>query len=377
MSTTTQQDIRRYMEFWKSEMESVYLYERLADAEKDPHLSEVYLQLAATERKHASVWREKLREAGQALPTFHPSWRSRVLAWVARRFGAGTALPVMVGMEHSAFGVYDNEPDAVTRGMPDDERSHARVFRYLAASGGGLAGGFLARLEGRHRAIGGNALRAGVLGANDGLVSNLSLVMGVAGAAFSSQAVLIAGIAGLLAGALSMALGEWVSVRSAREMYENQMHIEATELAEVPQEEEEELSLIYQAKGMAAEDARRLAKHLLENPETALDTLAREELGIDPEEMGGSPWEAAIASFLLFVSGAIIPVLPFVFASGFAAVFTSAALSALALFCIGAVITLLTGRGVLMSGLRQSCFGLAAAGITFGIGRLVGVGLAG
>ena len=377
MNTASKQDIQRYLDFLKSETDSLYLYKRLAQSEKDAHLAEVYRRLAENEGKHAAHWRTKLEEAGVKAPEFKPSLRARWLGWLAGRLGPGTVLPVMIGMEHSAFGEYDTEPSAIAAKMPGDERSHARVFRYLGASGQGLAGSVTARLEGRHRAIGGNALRAGVLGANDGLVSNLSLVMGVAGANLSAQTVLIAGLAGLLAGALSMAIGEWVSVRSAREMYENQMRIEEQELAEVPEEEQEELALIYQAKGMSEEDARQVARRLLEDPATALDTLAREELGVDPDELGGSPWQAAGTSFLLFAGGATVPVLPFMVGSGVAAVAASAGLSALALFLLGSGITLLTGRGIIRSGVRQAALGLAAAAITFGIGKVVGISLAG
>jgi VIT1/CCC1 family predicted Fe2+/Mn2+ transporter len=295
---------------------------------------------------------------------------------LARLFGPGTVVPLVVNLEHGAFRTYDAQPDAVAQGMPLDERSHARVFRYLSMDRG-LRGGVLATLEGRHRAIAGNALRASVLGANDGLVSNMSLVMGVAGAAIGSQAVLVAGLAGLLAGALSMAIGEWISVQSAREMYEHQMRVEADELAEVPEEEKEELALIYQAKGMPEQEALRLATRLLEDPRQALDALAREELGVDPDELGGSPSQAAIASFIFFAIGALIPVLPFVFAGGGASAIASALISALALFGLGAAISLLTGRNPFVSGLRQAAFGLAAAGITYGIGTVVGVSLAG
>lgn len=242
---------------------------------------------------------------------------------------------------------------------------------------GGVEGSVVASLEWRHRAIGGNALRAAVLGANDGLVSNLSLVMGVAGAELSGRAILITGLAGLLAGAGSMALGEWLSVQSSREHYQRQLAIEAAELAEVPREEAEELALIYQAKGLPVEQARELASRLAADQRAALDTLAREELGIEPQSLGGSAWEAAVTSFVLFALGAIVPVLPFMFTGGLRAVVGSLALSGLALFGIGAGITLLTGRSILFSGPRQVLVGLAAAGLTFGIGRLLGVSLAG
>jgi VIT1/CCC1 family predicted Fe2+/Mn2+ transporter len=262
--------------------------------------------------------------------------------------------------------------------MPQVERSHARVIEAAAQPllRGGIAGGTLAQLEGRHR-TGGNALRAAVLGANDGLVSNLSLVMGIAGAAFSERTVLVTGLAGLLAGACSMAMGEWLSVTSARELYQTQIATEADELRESPEEEKQELILIYEAKGLPKEQARALAERIIADPNTALDTLAREELGIDPNDLGGSAWIAAGTSFLLFAIGAIFPVLPFFALRGTAAVATSLGLSALVMFLIGAGTTLFTGRGMIFSGLRQVAIGVAAAGVTYGLGRIIGVSIGG
>ena len=242
---------------------------------------------------------------------------------------------------------------------------------------GGLAGPAIARLEGRHRALGGNALRAAVLGVNDGLVSNLSLVMGVAGAGGDGRAVIIAGAAGLLAGSLSMGLGEWLSVQSARELYAHQIEVEADELRQAPAEEEEELSLIYQAKGVPEEQAKAVAAKIIRgDPRAALDTLVREELAIDPEELGGSAGVAAFTSFAMFAAGAVVPVLPFVFGVGAAATAASAVLSGVALFVVGALITLVTGQPALRAGLRQLGFGAAAAAITFAVGTLLGVAIA-
>jgi VIT1/CCC1 family predicted Fe2+/Mn2+ transporter len=235
-----------------------------------------------------------------------------------------------------------------------------------------VEGAALGRLEGRHRAASGNALRAAVLGANDGLLSNFSLVMGVAGARVSGKTVLVTGLAGLLAGAGSMAMGEWVSVQSARELAGHQLAIESREIEEIPDEEREELALIYEAKGMAAEQARELAARQIADRSTALDTLAREELGIDPTELGGSAAVAAGTSFVLFSIGAIVPVLPYFFASGAAAVAVSAGLSAAGLFAIGALITVFTGRGALFSGGRQVLIGGAAAALTYVVGRAIG-----
>jgi len=230
----------------------------------------------------------------------------------------------------------------------------------------------IAQFEGRHRASGGNALRAAVLGANDGLVSNASLVMGVAGADLAGRNILITGLAGLLAGSLSMALGEWLSVQSARELYAHQIAIERDELEAAPEEEAEELALIYQSKGLAPDRAKELADSIIRDQTAALDTLAREELGIDPSELGGSAWVAAVTSFVLFSVGAIVPVFPYFFGGGTSALVASVILSVIALFLIGAAITVITGRSVLLSGGRQVVFGLAAAAITFGVGRLIG-----
>ncbi|MGH7063623.1 MAG: VIT1/CCC1 transporter family protein, partial [Stellaceae bacterium] len=241
----------------------------------------------------------------------------------------------------------------------------------------GLSGKTLARLEGRRRSGGGNALRAAVLGANDGLVSNLSLVTGVAGAAMGAHAILVTGLAGLLAGACSMALGEWLSVNTARESAQRQIDTEAAELDQVPEEEQEELALIYQAKGLPEDLAMTLAERLIANKSTALDTLVREELGIDPDTLGGSAWAAAGTSFLLFALGAIFPVAPYFALAGVPALLASLAASGFALVLIGAGTTLFTGRGVWFSGARQLVVGFLAAGVTYGLGRLIGTAIAG
>lgn len=227
-----------------------------------------------------------------------------------------------------------------------------------------------------HGNVGGNALRASVLGANDGLVSNLLLVMGVVGASLDERAILITGLAGLLAGASSMAMGEWVSVQSSRELYQRQIEIERQEIAETPDKEAQEFLEMYMAKGLSEPLARQVSEQLMENPEHALDTMVREELGINPHDLGGSAWEAAGASFLLFAVGAAVPVLPFLLLSGMAAVWASLGVSALALFGMGAAITFITGRNPLASGARQLLIGIAASGVTFAIGKLIDVTIA-
>jgi VIT1/CCC1 family predicted Fe2+/Mn2+ transporter len=300
------------------------------------------------------------------------------MAFLARRFGPRLVLSTVATLEQVDQGGYDDQPETAGTGMRDDERSHARVLRYVAGgSPRGLAGETLARLEGRHRAPGGNALRAAVLGANDGLTSNLALVMGVAGAQLTTSAILITGLTGLLAGACSMAIGEWISVQSARELYQRQVRTEAAEIRSVPDEEQEELALIYEAKGLPQKEAEQVAERLMADEQAALDAMVREELGLDPSELGGSPYSAGASSFVLFAVGAIIPLIPYFFLSGRAAVMAAIACAAVGLFAIGALITLLTGRSVLFSGTRQLVFGLLAAGVTFGLGRLIGTAVGG
>jgi VIT1/CCC1 family predicted Fe2+/Mn2+ transporter len=371
----------QYVANWQDERNGAALYRAIAEVEQNPQLKSVYQRLGEAEERHSNFWEAKLRAAGQPLPRFRLNWRTRTLIFLARRFGPAFVMPSIEPLEQVDVHKYDLQPEARAGGLPQQEQSHARLLRAITANARGshvgMEGSQIAQLEGRHRTIGGNALRAAVLGANDGLLSNFSLVMGVAGAALSSKSVLITGVAGLLAGACSMALGEWLSVQSARELYERQMLVEKQEVIEVPEEEAEELALIYQAKGLPEDEANRLAQRMIKDETAALDTMAREELGINPEEMGGSPWAAAAASFSLFALGAIIPVAPFFFLSGNWGLAMSAGLSASALFAIGAGITLLTGRGILYSGLRQVLFGLLAAAITFGLGRVIGASLAG
>ncbi|HEY1417480.1 MAG TPA: VIT1/CCC1 transporter family protein, partial [Myxococcaceae bacterium] len=355
--------------------DSAARYRAMADGEGRSGTATVYLDLAAMEEKHAAFWEQRLADTGAAVGPRRTGWRTRVLVWLARHFGAGLVLATIAAGEHRDRNDYLAQAETRGTRMAAQERNHARILGLLTSGTSGVEGGLLAQIEGRHRNVGGNALRAAVLGANDGLCSNLSLVMGVAGAAPSGHAVLLAGIAGLVAGAFSMALGEWVSVTSARELAEREVATEENELEVTPEDEREELQLIYEAKGLSRDEAGQLSRELLARPRTALEVLTREELGIDPGDLGGSPWTAAGTSFALFAVGAAIPVLPLVFVSGWIAVCVSAGVSALALFGIGAAITVLTGRSVWRTGLRQLVLGLSAAGSTFVIGRLVGVAI--
>lgn len=369
-------DEARFRANLQGEIDSATTYRAMASAEKSDQLSSVYRRLAEVEERHLDFWEERLRAIGVDPGPRRPSWRARTMSLLAKHFGAKVVLPTVATFEQVDQGDYDDQPETKGTGMRDQERSHARVLRLVAGgSPQGVAGETLARLEGRHKAPGGNALRAAVLGANDGLTSNLALVMGVAGAAFKSSVILIAGLTGLLAGAFSMAIGEWVSVQSARELYERQVRTEAAELRSVPDEEQEELALIYEAKGLPRAEAEQVAERLMGNEQEALDAMVREELGLDPSTLGGSPYAAGGSSLVLFSLGAIIPLIPFFFTSGIAAVVAAIVSAAVGLFVIGALISLLTGRGAVFTGMRQLVFGLLAAGLTFGLGRLIGTAI--
>ncbi len=373
----TSKDETRYLANWQKEVDGTALYLVLAEIEKQPKLAEVFRLMAASEEKHTAFWEKRLEQAGVKLPRRRVSWRARSMSFLARRFGVNFILPTLTSGEQITSSEYDSQPESGIEAMSADEKSHARLLQEVTGGKSGLSGGAVAQMEGRHRVGGGNALRAAVLGANDGLVSVLSLTMGAAGANLPGHGVLITGIAGLLAGASSMALGEWLSVQSSRELYQRQISLEADEIADHPEEEQEELALIYQAKGLPLERAREMAAHITADKDNFLDALTREELGINPKELGGSPWEAAITSFFLFAGGAFIPLFPYIFLQGLTAIILSLSLGALALFLSGAAITLMTGRSVWVSGFRQVLIGILAAVLVFGVGRLIGVTVGG
>lgn len=367
-------EIKRYRENLQDEIDGAALYASLAKREKNPNRKDLFQQLSESEAEHADLWREKLRHEGVIDLVEQPSLKTRLLIWLADRFGPAFVLPAIVISESVDRDKYASQPDALA--LSAEERGHAAVIQAAVNQDGSVGGSEIVRAEHWHRGASGNELRAAVLGVNDGLVSNFCLVMGVAGAGAAPATVLLTGAAGLVAGAFSMALGEWLSVANARELARSQLDKEAEELALTPEAEQKELALIYQAKGLAREDAQRIAAQVMQNRDTALDTLAREELGIDPEELGGSPWKAAGASLLLFAVGAVVPVLPFIWLNGMAAVAWSCGLSLLALGGIGMVTALFNGRGFAFSAARQILFGGVAAAITYGAGILFGASIA-
>jgi predicted membrane protein (TIGR00267 family) len=359
----------------QTEIDASYLYKQLSIAEKDINVAHVFVQMSEIELSHAIAFAKKFNLSVENLPK--PSLRARILNKIGKIIGYDYVLGVLLDTEKSiSSAVQYARKNTNSQGSISDT-AHVTILKNILNNHKNISSDNLARFEKKHRSVGGNALRAAVLGGNDGLVSNFSLVMGIAGATSGQSEVLLAGLAGLLAGALSMALGEWISVKSSQELYENQMALEMEELETNPEGEEKELALIYITKGIPESQAMQMAKEIMLDKGQAHDLLVREELGINPEEMKGSAMEAAVTSFILFAVGAILPVIPFFFVGGMMAVLFSATLSAIGLFIIGAAITLFTGKNVLFSGFRQVAFGLIAAAITFGIGHFIGISIAG
>ena len=370
--TVAATDIARYLKNYLVEMDGITLYRALAAAEKDEKRAVIFEKMARAEERHAQRWVRLIQSAGGTVPSYRRSARVRLLGFVARHFGTRKVLPIISALEARDEAGYLMQPEAA--GLPAQERAHSRALREMSdavPSQDGIMG-----REAWHRMSRGGSLRAAVFGVNDGLVSNFSLVMGFAGADAKPEYLLLAGIAGLLAGSFSMAAGEYVSMRAQRELFEQQIAMEKQELEISPKEEEEELALIYQAKGIPEDEAHVLARRIVANPHTAIDTLAREELGLDPSELG-SPWVAAVSSFIAFVVGALVPVLPYLFTSGRGAWIASASLSCLALFAVGALLSIFTARGPFISGTRMLGIGLLASGITYSVGWFLGVSLAG
>jgi VIT1/CCC1 family predicted Fe2+/Mn2+ transporter len=341
------------IEGWREEMRSAHLYRVIAEAEAGTPRERLFRSLADEAETQAAIWARSARGQGAAVPgAFIPDVRTRVVERLVRRYGARATRGILAAMKVRGLSVY-------THAQPGHPRPTS-----------------IEEMAQRHRGVaaGGN-LRAAVFGVNDGLVSNLSLILGVAGASANSTFVLLSGVAGLLAGAFSMAAGEYVSVRSQREMFEYQIGLERRELAEYPAEEAQELALIYEARGLPGDEAAALATSTVADRDRALDTLAREELGLNPDELG-SPAAAAISSFLSFAAGAFVPLAPFLVARGDGALAASVAVTGCALFAIGATISLFTGRSALRDGLRMLAIGAGAGALTYGIGRLLGVSLA-
>ena len=369
------------------ERDAIFLYDALASIEKDEQRASAFRRIAANERRHADVWARKLEERGADVPAppARPRLRVAIIVLLARLFGTRAVSDLVTALEGDEEDIYQAQSSPEVAAIAVDEREHAEIWRQLKLGRTPGAGDEIAARERWHRSGRSGTLRAVIFGVSDGLVSNLALVMGVAGAANTAASsaapagnekfIVLAGIAGLLAGAFSMAAGEYISMQSQRELFERQIALERAELEAMPEEEQAEMAALYRAKGFPPDEAEAIAARLFENPELALDTLIREELGLDPSELG-SPVGAASGSFVAFALGAAVPVIPYLLASGSSAFVASIVLSLVALFLVGAAVSLLTGRGFLFSGARQVLIGAAAAVVTLAVGSLIGVAAA-
>ena len=372
-------DPRRFLRYLDAERNASLLYRALAES-TDGDQREALLELADVEDKHAQHWVDKLTAYGVEIPPAPTVLNAddEQLVRRARSLGLVYVLDNLEQNEGADAGMYDDEPQALPT-MPSDEREHADVFRALK---GGKPERFPHRerstkgAEPWHRTDKSGSVRAAVFGVSDGLVSNTALVMGFAGAslagAIENSVVLFAGLAGLLAGAFSMAAGEYVSMASQRDLFKREIDLERQELLEKPEEERLELELIYRAKGLPREQARAVADQIIKNPQIALDTLAREELGLDPNELG-SAWKAALSSFFSFAIGASVVVVPYALFSGMTAFVLAVVLALVSLIVVGGLVGYQSGRGVAFSAGRQVLWGVGAAAVTYLVGSLVGV----
>lgn len=342
MSQSGNSDARRR---WREEKTAAFLTRAVATAERDPMKRQLFEKLAAESEEQAEI----IARGVEGARSFSPGLRARIVKALLGVFGPRQMKSALAAVKVRGLSVYSGKMRPGMHAMPTTTEE----------------------IGARHRGAGGGSLRAAVFGVNDGLVSNTSLVMGMAGAAVSNEVVFVTGVAGLLAGAFSMAAGEFISMRTQREMFEHQIAQEKEELSLYPEEEAGELALIYEARGLPIEEARTMAKTLIADPKTALDTLAREELGLNPDDLG-SATGAALWSFLAFSAGAFLPLIPFLLGAAMP-VPVAAVIAALALFAVGATMSLFSGRNALFGGIRMLAIGALAGAATFAIGSLFGV----
>jgi len=370
-------DPKRFLRYLEEERKAALLYRSLADSLEGERQEALY-ELADIEDRHARHWIAKLTEAGIPVPDPPTSMQADDAALVARAnaLGVDHVLAHLEQAESAATSLYDDEPEAPDS-MVREEAWHMEAFQRMRSDEpvlpirGALRAPGPDNMEPWHRGDNSGSARAAVFGISDGLVSNTALVMGFAGANPDARTILFAGFAGLLAGAFSMAAGEYVSVASQRDLFRREIDREAMEIANKPEEEQKELELIYRAKGVPRDIAESTAASIMQDPKKALDTLAREELGLNPDDLG-APVRVAVSSFIAFTIGAFVPVLPYLITSGTLAILLTIALSTTALLIVGGIVGRLSGRGVVFSALRQLLWGAGAATVTFVVGSLIG-----
>ena len=364
--------IRRWLENLQDERDGIALYVGLAEAERDPTRAREFKALAEAERRHAGIWERRLQAAGRLPEAVGASARVRFIVRLAKLFGTSSVLPIVIRTESGDASKYAKQP-GVAQSLVQEEQDHRAVLEKMAGLPPTEGAAEITERE-RWHLVRGGSVRAAVFGINDGLVSNVALILGVAAAGTSNQGVVLVGLAGAAAGAFSMATGEWVSVASQRDLLVRQIELERRELADAPEEEEGELVLILRKKGFSEQQAKEYAQQLFKDPEKALDTMVREELGLDPKDLG-SPLGAAVPSFFAFAFGALVPLLPFVVLEGTHAAIGSAVIAGVILASVGGLIGFLSGTGAIRSGFRMLALASIAAAVTIGIGALIGVSL--
>ena len=364
-------DLHTFLHHWQDEADAAYLYRLLATLEPDAQRRSVFERLADVEDRHTTIWGNLIRENGGTVPTFRPTGRTRLLAFLGRRFGPNFLLPMLLAEEGREVKGYLDMHRETPKGTAGSDESLllARESKEHAHEIAGLAG---RSGEPWHQAESGGFLRNVVYGFNDGLTANFGLVAGVLGATASEQhhMIIVAGVAGLIADALSMGSSGYLAAKSEQEVYENEIAMERDEIALMPEVERDELALIYEAKGMAPEVARARAAELMKDPERMLAEKVQEELKIGGHEQ--SPWREAWVTGLATAVGALIPVAPFFFLSGTAAIALSFTLSMGSHFLVGAARSVFTGRGVFRSGIDMFVVGLGVAIAGYYVGEWVG-----
>jgi vacuolar iron transporter family protein len=369
--TATTPDLHVFEHHWQDEADAAFLYRILASAEPDATKRDVYQRLAEVEDRHVEIWGALLSEHGQAPHPFRPSGRARLLAWLGRRFGPSFLLPMLLAEEGREVKGYLDLHRTTAHGAPGGGEALllARESAEHATTLAGIAG---RKSEPWHRAESGGLLRNVVYGFNDGLTANFGLVAGVIGAAVAMQhqAVVVAGVAGLIADALSMGSSGYLAAKSEQEVYAHEIAMERDEVALMPEVERDELALIYEAKGMERGAAESLATQVMADPERMLAEQVQEELKIGTPNM--SPLREGWVTGTATALGAIIPVFPFFFLTGLPAIVVSFSLAMLSHFAVGAARSVFTGRGAFRSGLDMFVVGLGVAGIGYYVGAWVG-----
>jgi vacuolar iron transporter family protein len=363
-------DLEEFEHHWQDEADAAFLYRVLASSERDPKRRDVYARLAEVEDRHMVIWSDLLARNGRPAVAHRPSARAKLLAFLGRRFGPGFLLPLLLAEEGREVKGYLSLHRATPRGEVGGQealvlaRESAEHASTLAAMSGRNA-------EPWHRAESGGFLRNVVYGFNDGLTANFGLVAGVLGAATISAhaTIIVAGVAGLIADALSMGASGYLAAKSEQEVYAHEISMERQEIELMPEVERDELALIYEAKGMRADAAHALATEVMADPKRMLDEKVQEELKIG--EQGASPLREGWVTGLATAFGAAIPVAPFLFLEGMPAIWLSFAVSMLSHFVVGAARSVFTGRGIFRSGMDMFVVGLGVAMVGYFVGDWV------